>query len=223
MACFAGSPAPTGTALALKAPLALWERASPRMRSFRLIVAFGQVLVLEFHVIAGAVGKERALLVVQQPGLFHRAAHVQVATDQALARWHQAAGADDHLVLDDGTVHDGAAHADQDAIAQGTAMQHDLVAYGHFVANDQRVAVRVERAGMGDVQHAAVLHAGTRADTDAVHVAAYHGQRPDRAVFTDFHIAQHHRRPVDEGPGPNFRSVLLEASDGHDSVSHLCR
>ncbi len=193
------------------------------MRSFRLVVAFGQVLVLELHVVTGAVGEKCVFLVVQQPGLLHRAAHVQVATDQALARRHQATGADDHFVLDDGAVHDGAAHADQYAVAQGAAMQHDLVADGHFVTDDQREAVRVERAGMGDVQHAAVLHAGTRADADAVHVAAYNGQRPDGAVFTDFHVAQHYRRSVDEGPGPNFRSVLLEASDGHDSVSHLCR
>lgn len=188
-----------------------------------MVIAFGQVLVLELHVVAGAVGEERALLVGQRPGLLHRAAHVQVTAFQALARWHQAAGADDHFVLDDGAIHDGAAHADQDAIAQGTAMQHDFVTDGHLVADDQRVTFRVERAGMGDVQHAAILHAGARADADTVHVAADHGQRPHRAVLADFHVAQHHRRTVDEGPWCNFRSVLLEASDGHDSVSHLCR
>lgn len=223
MAFFAGSSAPTGTVLALKTPLEVWERASPRMRSFRLIVAFGQMLVLELHIVAGAVGKERMLLVVQQPGLFHRATHVQVATDQALARRYQAAGTNDHFVLDDGAVHDGAAHADQDAVAQGAAMQHDLVADGHLVADDQREAVRVERAGVGDVQDTAVLHAGACADADTVHVAAHHGQRPHRAVLADLHVAQHYRRTVDEDPWSNFRSVLLEASDGHDSVSHLCR
>ena len=193
------------------------------MRSFRLIVAFGQMLVLELHIVAGAVGKECAFIVVQQPGLLHRAAHVQVATDQALARRHQAASADDHFVLDNGAVHDGAAHANQDAVAEGAAMQHDFVADGYFIADDERVAVRVERAGVGNVQHAAVLHAGTGADADAVHVAADHGQGPYRAVFTDFHVAQYYRRTVDESPWSNFRSVLLEASDGHDSVSHLCR
>ncbi len=193
------------------------------MRSFRLIVAFGQVLVLELHVVAGAVGEKCALLVVQQPGLFHRAAHVQVATDQAFAWRHQAASADDHFVLDDGTVHDGAAHAHQDAVAQGAAMQHHLVPDGHFVTDDQRETIRVERPCVGNVQHAAVLHAGARANADAVHVAAHHGQRPYRTVCTDLHVAQHHRRTVDEGPGPNFRSVLLEAANGHDSVSHLCR
>jgi len=181
------------------------------------------VLVLELHVVAGAVGEESALLVGQRPGLFHRAADVQVTTLQALAGWHQAASADDHFVFDDGTVHDRAAHADQDAVAQGTAMQHDFVTDGHLIADDQREAVRVERAGVGDVQHTGVLHAGAGADADAVHVAADHRQRPDRAVFADLHVAQNHRRTVDEGPQSNFRSVLLEASDGHDRVSHLCR
>ncbi len=165
-----------------------------------MVVAFGQVLVLELHVVASAVGEEGALVVVQQPGLFHRAAHVQVATDQAFAGRHQAAGADDHFVLDDGAVHDGAAHADQDAVAQGAAVQHHFVADGYFVADDQRETVRVERAGVGDVQHAAILHAGACADADAVHVAAHHGQRPDRAVFANLHIAQHYRRTVDKGP-----------------------
>ncbi len=188
-----------------------------------MVVAFGQVLVLELDVIAGAVREEGPLLVGQRPGLFHRAADIQEAALQALAGRYQAAGANDHLVLDDGAIHDGAAHADQDTVAQGTAMQHHFVTDGHVIADDQREAIRVERAGMGDVQDAGVLHAGTCADADAVHVAAYYSQWPDRAVFADLHIAQHHRRAVDEGPWSNFRSVLLEASDGHDRVSHLCR
>lgn len=193
------------------------------MASLRSVVAFGQVLVLELHVVAGAVGEERVLLLAQQAHLFHRAAHVQVAADQALARRHQAAGADDHLVLDDGAVHDGAAHADQDAVAQGTAMQHDFVTDGHLVADDQRKTVGVERPGVGNVQHAAVLHAGARADADAVHVAAHHGQRPDRAVLADLDVADDHRRAVDEGPCSHFRRVLLEGPEGHDSVPLQCR
>jgi hypothetical protein len=37
-----------------------------------------------------------------------------------------------------GAVHDDAAHADQDAIAHGAAMQHDLVGDGHVIADQQR-------------------------------------------------------------------------------------
>lgn len=199
-----------------------WRRLAAK-KSLRLVVAFGQVLVLELYVVAGTIREERPLLVGKRSRLLHRAAHVQVAALQALARRHQAAGADDHLVFDDGAIHDGAAHADQDAIAQGAAVQHHLVADGHLVADDQRETVGVERAGVGDVQHAGVLHAGARTDTYAVHVAADHRQRPHRAVLADLHVAQHHCRTVDEGTWSNFRSVLLEASDGHDSVSHLCR
>ena len=181
------------------------------------------MLVLELDVIAGTVREKRPLLVSQRPRLLHRAAHVQVTTLQALAGRHQAAGTDDHLILDHRAIHDGAAHANQNPATQGTAMQHDLVTDGHFVTYDQWKAIGVERPGMGDVQHAAILHAGARADADSVHVAADHGQRPHRAVLADFHVAQHHRRTVEKGPWCNFRSVLLEASDGHDSVSHLCR
>ncbi len=72
-------------------------------------------------------------------------------------------------------------------------MQHGLVADGHFVADQQRETVRVEGACVGDVQHAAVLHTGAGTDADAVHVAAYHRQRPDGAVGSDFNIADNHR------------------------------
>lgn len=181
------------------------------------------MLVLELHVVTGAVREKGAFLVGQRPCLLYRAAHIQVAALQALAGRHQATGTDDHLVFDDGAIHDRAAHPDQNAVAKGTAMQHDFVADGHFVADDQREAVRVERAGVGNVQHTGVLHAGPCTDADAVHVAANHRQRPYRAVFTDFHVTQNHCRTVDEGPWPNFRSVLLEATNGHDRVSHLCR
>ncbi len=188
-----------------------------------LVVAFGQVLVLELDVVAGAVGEERVFLFAQQSHLFHWAAHVQVPAGQALARGHQAAGTDDHLVLDDGAIHDGAAHAHQDAVAQGTAMQHDFVTDGHLVADDQRETIRVEGPGVGDVQHAAILHAGARADADAVHVAAHHRQWPDRAVVTDLDVADDHRRTVDEGPCSHFRRVFLEGPEGHDSVPLQCR
>jgi hypothetical protein len=200
-----------------------WERACPAIASFGLVVAFGQMLVLELDVIAGTVREKRPLLVSQRPRLLHRAAHVQVTTLQALAGRHQAAGTDDHLVLDHRAIHDGAAHANQNPATQGTAMQHDLVTDGHFVTYDQWKAIGVERPGMGDVQHAAILHAGARANADAVHVAADHRQRPDRAVFTDLHIPQHHRRTVDKSAWSNFRSVLLEVSNGHDSASLDCQ
>ncbi len=102
-------------------------------------------------------------------------------------------------------------------------MQHDLVADGDFVADDQREAIRVERAGVGDVQHAGVLHAGARADADAVHVAPDHRHGPHRAVLTDLHVPQHHRRAVHEGPGGEPWRMLPETSNGHDSLPHLCR
>src|SRR5690606_31993165 len=129
------------------------------------------------------------------------------------------AGADDHLVLDHRAVHDDAAHADQNAVAQGTAVQGDLVPDGNIVADDQRIAFRVEGSGVGDVQHAAVLHTGARADADAVHVAADHGHRPDRAVITQYHVADDHCGGVNEGTRAQLRAVLLVTANGHDRDS----
>ena len=52
---------------------------------------------------------------------------------QGLARRHQAAGADDDLVLHHGAVHEDARHAHENSVAQGAAVQHHLVADGDFV------------------------------------------------------------------------------------------
>ncbi len=183
------------------------------------MVTFGHVLILEFHVVRRTVGEKRPFLVRQRAGLLDRAADVEKAAFQALARWHQAAGTDDHLVLDDRAVHDDAAHADQDPVAHRAAMQHDLVGDGHVVADQQREPLGVEGPGVGDVQHAAVLHAGALADADAVHVAADHGQWPDGAVGADFDVADHHRRTVDKGPFTQCRRVVLIGTKGHDRRS----
>lgn len=190
---------------------------------FRAVITFGQVLVLELYIVACTVGEERALLVVQRPRLLDRAADIQKAACQTLARWHQAPRAYDDLIFDHRAVHDRAAHAHQDPAAEGTAVQHDFMADGHFIADQQWETFGIERPGMGDVQHAAILHAGTRADADAVHVATDDRQRPHRAILTNLYIPQNDRRTVDESPWSEHGGVLLEVSDGHDSASFQCR
>lgn len=74
------------------------------------------------------------------------------------------------------------------------------------------------------MQHAAVLHAGACADTDAVHVTANHGQRPDRAVSTDFDIAKDNGRMIDKARSPsvgvwfwNVRIATIGSFFGADS------
>jgi len=174
------------------------------------------VLILKLHVVAGGVTEEAALLFGQRTGLLYRAANVEIAAFQRLARRHQAAGADNHFILDHRAVHHDRAHTDQDAIAQSAAVQGDLVADGDFVADGQRKAIRVVRPGVGDVQHAAVLDARACADADAVHVAADHRQRPDRAVGADLDIADDHRGVVDEHALAQLWSAVVVAAYRHD-------
>src|SRR5690606_21812309 len=171
--------------------------------------------IFQLHVIPGGIAEEAALLLGQRAGLLHRAADVEEAAFQRFARRYQAAGADDDVVLDHHAVHDDRAHAYQDAVAQGAAVQGDLVADGDFVADGQREPVRVERAGVGDMKHAAILDAAARADADAVHVAADHRQRPDRAVFADLDVADQHGAGVDEYALAELRRVVLVGADGH--------
>src|SRR5690606_21631094 len=157
-----------------------------------------QVLVLQPHIVGRSVGKELALLVAQRTHFLRRAAHVQIAAAQGLVGGYQTTGAEDHFILDHGAIHDDTAHADQNAAADPATVQQHLVADGYIVTDDQRIAIRVEWPGVGDVQYAAVLHAGARTDADAMHVAANHRGRPDRTIITQLHITQHHRAAVHE-------------------------
>ncbi|MNO99232.1 hypothetical protein D3C76_909980 [compost metagenome] len=178
--------------------------------------------VLELHVVRRAVGEKGLFLVGQRPDLFHRAAHIQETAVQAFTRGYQATGTDDDVVGDHRTVHDDAAHADQHPAAHGAAMQHDFVGDGHVIADQQRETVGVERPGMGDVQYAAILHAGARTDADAVHVAADHRKGPNGAVFTDLDIADHHRRAVDKSALAEQWRVILVLAKVHDRISLCC-
>src|SRR5690606_11942807 len=119
---------------------------------------------------------------------------------QPLARRHQCSCADDDFVFDYRAVHDGTAHADQYAAADGAAVQQGFVANGDVVTQNQRPAAGVEVAGVGDVQYGAVLDAAAVADADFVHVAADDGHGPDGAVFAHLDVSDHHRTLVYPGP-----------------------
>ena len=67
----------------------------------------------------------------------------------------------------------------------------------HLAADVQFCTLGTEFALVGDVQYAAVLDIGVIADADPVDVAANYGQRPDRAVFAHFDVADNDGRLVD--------------------------
>ena len=73
------------------------------------------------------------------------------------------------------------------------------MANGHVVAQDQRPAAGVVVAGVGDVQHRAVLDAATVADADLVHVASDYGHGPDRAILPHLYISDDHGAVVYPG------------------------
>src|SRR5690606_38444192 len=128
-------------------------------------------------------------------------------------RCHHRAGGDDHFVFDNGAVHDHGFHADEYAVANGAAVQHGLVADGDVVANDQRIAAGGVVGGVGNVQYGAVLHAGTAAYADVVHIAPDHRQRPHRAVVAQFHITDYHGAAVDKNALAEFRAMALIGTD----------
>src|SRR5580704_1750676 len=123
------------------------------------------------------------------------------AFEEERAGGYDAAGADVHAVQDYGT------HADEAARLDGAAVQRDGVADGHVVAEDERVLVA------HDVEDAAVLNVGARADANVVHVAANHGAGPDARIFADDYVADDDGGGVNVGRGGDLRVLAAVGAD----------
>src|SRR5690606_19229143 len=157
-----------------------------------------EVFVLQPHVVAGAVVQALDLGVGEQTQPACGAAHPQLALAHGLARRHQRAGAHERMLADHRAVQDQRAHADQGGVADGAGVDHRLVADGHVLADDRRVAIQAGvRAGVADVDHAAVLDVRPRADAHVVDVAAHHGPGPDRNVVSERHVTDHRGGRID--------------------------
>src|SRR3979490_3462261 len=103
---------------------ASWRQQSRyKKHSTDQVITFNQMLILECHVVRRAVGEKGFFLVRESSDLLHGAANIKKPAFQMLARWHQAARANNHFVLDHGTVHHDATHADQDPAADRAAVQ----------------------------------------------------------------------------------------------------
>ena len=94
------------------------------------------------------------------------------------------------------------------------------MAHGDVVAQGQREAAGVEGGVVGDVQHGVILHTGTGADNDPVHVAAHHGAGPHGAVVAEGHLPDHGGGRVDENPFTLAWHLVLEASNPHLTPVH---
>ena len=83
----------------------------------------GAVFFFKLAVIVCAVYKKRFFLLCESPGLFGWAAYIQKTALKFLARRHQAAGSNHHIVFNDGAIHDDGADAYQNTTTDGAAMQ----------------------------------------------------------------------------------------------------
>ncbi len=155
------------------------------------IGGFLAVDVLVFDVALG-VGVDGGLIDRGQGTLdLARVAYYQAVGRNFGALEEQRAGGDDAAGADFYSVEDDGAHADQAAGLDGAAVQGDAVADGDIVAEEQRIFVA------HNVEDAAILDIGARADADVMHVAADDGAGPDAGVGADDHVAD------DDGGGVN--------------------
>ena len=116
-------------------------------------------------------------------------------------RQHRAGG-EHGVALDLAAVHDDRAEADEGAVVEDAAVDHGHVADQHVFADERGEPLGGPARPLRiDVDHAAVLDVGARADPDRVDVAAQHAIVPDARLGPDFDVADQLRAGRDEGGG----------------------
>ena len=142
-------------------------------------------------------------------------AHDKAAGRDDGALRDEGAGGNDGVGADDRAIENGGAHADEDVGFNGASMEHDGVADGDIVADDERILV------LHHVEDAAVLYVGARTNADVVDVAPDDAEGPDAGVFAERDVADHDRSGVDIGgcrnlgPLAPIRANIRFAHNGH--------
>src|SRR5690606_3869345 len=124
-------------------------------------------------------------------------------------------GGDNHLGFHHHAIHYDRTHAHQDPVLQLAAVQHRFMTNGDIVAHDQGKTLGIIGAGVGDVQHTAVLNAAPLTDADTVHVGPDDRHWPDGTIVAQLHIAQHQSGGVYKYPRPQLGRHTLIASQIH--------
>src|SRR5579864_40529 len=86
-----------------------------------------KVAILQAQVMGRGIAQHLPFHRRQRPYLLRGTAAVQEACSETLPGTHQAAGTQEHVVLDHRAVHDDGAHADEAAVADAAGMQEALV------------------------------------------------------------------------------------------------
>ncbi len=79
-------------------------------------------------------------------------------------------------------VHHDGAHADQNVIFDGAAVNDGVVRNRNVAADGGRETL------VSTVNHGPILYVGIIADADAVHITPYHGVEPDGAILPHRHV-----------------------------------
>jgi hypothetical protein len=115
--------------------------------------------------------------------------------------------ADETVFADLDVIHENRAHADESAVTHGAAVKHDVVTYGHSMA--QRNAA----LSVSAVKGAIILNISLAPDLHLENVAANDGAEPNRRFLGDLDVTDHRRRRRDPSGLMNFR---VNAIDGNN-------
>ncbi len=106
-----------------------------------------------------------------------------------------------------GTIQDDGADSDQSTICDATAVDDGAMADGDFITEDRGKAIT------RDVQHAAILDIGPRANANHVDVGTEHAAVPDARILSEFDVADQRRSGGYPRAGVESRNLVLKGEN----------
>ncbi len=180
------------------------------MGSLRLI----EILVFQRDILLRRIGQKSALTLRKRTQLSGGVANIDVTGFQGFSGRDHAARAHHDLSLNDDAIINDRAYPDQDPVLDGTAMQNSAVTNNNIVAYIERKPVWIViLTGMRDMQNRVVLHVGTVAYSNVVHVTTDDCARPHRNILAKFHIAYHRGRRVNVDSLPKCWGDAIKGSN----------
>ena len=130
-------------------------------------------------------------------------------------------GGEHSIAFNHRAVHDGGGQANKRAIMQDAAVQHDIMANEHIVANDGWKPVLNPGHRAVTMDDAAVLNIRARANNHAVNLCADDAIIPDACFCGDGHISNDPATRRNKGGFVDYRRLAVQGNDA-DVVAHVC-
>ena len=163
-------------------------------------------------VLAGLLGNISDLVVREVAHVLGRVARPELSRRNTTSRRHDAASCKDRVGLDEGTIENDRAHANERIVLNGARVERAAMADSDVVANVCAWG-QARTRGARCVDDCTVLHVRAVANTHLIEVASDHDVVEDRGIVADLNVAYDRGVWSDPHVVGDLRTLVVQSHD----------